>query len=47
MLMVTPWTVPNFDVERDLEALLALETERMTPDGLVLTESRFLIVAEK
>lgn len=47
MLTLTPWVVPEFDLERDLEALLALEADCATEDGLVLTESRFLIVAEK
>jgi SAM-dependent methyltransferase len=47
MLLVTPWTIPDFDVERDLEALLALEADCSTDDGLVMTWSRFLIVAEK
>jgi len=47
MLLVTPWTIPDFDVERDLEALLALEAECSTEDGLVMTWSRFLLVAEK
>jgi SAM-dependent methyltransferase len=47
MLLITPWTIPDFDVERDLEALLALEAECSTEDGLVLTWSRFLLVAEK
>ncbi len=42
-----PWTIPEFDLERDLEALLELEVERQTDDGVVLTESRFLIIAEK
>ncbi len=47
MLGVTPWTIPEFTLERDGEALLALEAECLTDDGLVLTESRFVIVAEK
>ena len=47
MLAVAPWTVPDFDLERDLGALLALEAECQMEDGLVLTESRFLVVAEK
>jgi SAM-dependent methyltransferase len=46
-LAIMPWRVPDFDLERDLDALLALEAERTTPAGLVLTDSRFLIVAEK
>ncbi|OGO50977.1 MAG: hypothetical protein A2148_03065 [Chloroflexi bacterium RBG_16_68_14] len=46
LLGVAPW-VPDFSLERDGEALLALEAECLTGDGLVLTESRFVIVAEK
>lgn len=47
MLLVTPWTIPDFDVERDLDALLTLEAKHSTGDGLVMTWSRFLLVAEK
>lgn len=47
MLTLTPWAIPEFDVERGIDALLALETDLKTDDGLVLTESRFLLVAEK
>ena len=47
MLLVTPWTIPDFDVERDLDALLALEADCRTDDGLAMTWSRFLLVAEK
>ena len=47
MLTVAPWTIPEFDLDRDLEALLEIESDCQTGDGLVLTESRFLIVAEK
>ncbi|MEX2159666.1 MAG: methyltransferase domain-containing protein [Dehalococcoidia bacterium] len=47
MLLITPWEIPDFDIERDLEALLALEADCSTDDGLVMTWSRFLIVARK
>ncbi len=47
MLLITPWTIPDFDIDRDLDALLALEAECSTEDGLVMTWSRFLLVAEK
>jgi SAM-dependent methyltransferase len=48
MLCITPWTVPGFDpLGRDLEALLALERDLATEDGLVLTDARFLIEARK
>jgi SAM-dependent methyltransferase len=47
MLLVAPWTIPDFTVERDLDALLALEERCTTADGLVMTWSRFLLIAEK
>lgn len=47
LLCVTPWNIPGFDVERDLDALLAVEADYSTGEGLVLTESRYLLVAEK
>ena len=47
MLLLTPWTIPDFDVERDIDLLLALEADCSTDDGLVMTFSRFLLVAEK
>jgi SAM-dependent methyltransferase len=47
MLAVTPWTVPGLDPEGDIDSLLSLDAECHTKDGLVLTESRFLLVAEK
>jgi SAM-dependent methyltransferase len=47
MLLVAPWDIPGFDPEADIEALLALEDACGTADGVVLTESRFLIEARK
>ena len=48
MLCITPWTIPDFEpLGSDLEALLALERELTTTDGLVLTDARFLIEARK
>jgi hypothetical protein len=47
MLAVTPWTIPGFSLDRDIDALLALEEECRTENGLELTESRFLLIAEK
>jgi len=47
MLLVTPWTIPDFDVERDLDALLAFESEQLAEDGVVVTECRYLIRARK
>ncbi|HEY7295147.1 MAG TPA: class I SAM-dependent methyltransferase [Dehalococcoidia bacterium] len=47
LLSVMPWVVPDFALDRDLDALLALEGACLTEDGLVLTESRFIVVAEK
>ncbi len=48
LLCVSPWTIPDFDpLERDLAPLLRAEDRLTTPDGLVLTESRFIIEARK
>jgi SAM-dependent methyltransferase len=47
LLGITPWTIPDFSVERDLEALLAFEGDRLTEDGIVVTECRFLLTALK
>src|SRR3989449_4259593 len=47
LLAISPWSFPGFSPEHDLDALLALESECLTEDGLVLTESSFLIIAEK
>lgn len=47
MMLVSPFTVPDFDPERQVDALLALADECGIPDGIVLTESRFILVAKK
>ena len=47
MLTAVPWAVPGFDLERDLDALLALERTCTRDEGLVLTQSHFLIEAVK
>jgi SAM-dependent methyltransferase len=49
MLCVTEsWTIPNFDpLGDDLEALLQLEQELTTRDGLVLSDGAFVIEAKK
>jgi len=47
MLCVAPWEIPDFHVERDLDALLAFESDCATSEGLVVTECRYLIDARK
>jgi SAM-dependent methyltransferase len=47
MLLVTPWTIPEFDPDADLEALLLAEAALSTPDGIVLDEGRYLLSARK
>ncbi len=47
MLTALPWEVPDFDVPRDIEALVALEKTLRRPEGIVLTEGRYLIEAYK
>lgn len=46
LLQAAPWTVPDFDLDRDLDALLALE-RNAGGDGIVLTEGRYIIEASK
>ena len=47
LLTAAPWTIPDFDVERDLDALLALEHALTHERGIVLTETRYIIEAHK
>jgi SAM-dependent methyltransferase len=47
MLAVTPWTIPDFSLERDIDSLVSLDEECHTANGLELTESRFLVIADK
>ena len=48
MLCVAPWEIPGFSpLERDLDALVTLERELEGPDGLTLTESRFILEAQR
>jgi len=48
MLCVTPWTVPHFDpLGGDLDSLLDIDRELGTDDGIMLTDSLYLIEAHK
>lgn len=47
LLTALPWEVPDFDVARDIEALVALEKALRRPEGIVLTEGRYIIEARK
>jgi hypothetical protein len=48
MLCIAPWTIPDFDpLDGDLEALLELERELTTKDGLVLSDGAYVIEARK
>jgi SAM-dependent methyltransferase len=46
-LLLTPWTIRGFDVERDADALLAVEQELGTAEGIVLSEGLYLLEAVK
>jgi SAM-dependent methyltransferase len=46
MLVLAPWEIEDFDPVREVDQLIALEDACRTPDGIVLTEQRYLIVAE-
>ena len=47
MLAVTPWTIPDLCMEKDIDALVCMDQEYHTSNGLEPTLSRFLIVADK
>ncbi|HWM52230.1 MAG TPA: class I SAM-dependent methyltransferase [Thermoplasmata archaeon] len=48
LLCISPWTIPDFDpLGRDLASLRRVEDRLMTPNGVALTESRFIIEARK
>jgi SAM-dependent methyltransferase len=47
ILTVTPWTVPGFDIKKDVEALVRLEKELMDREGIILTHARFMIEVQK
>ncbi|MGH2454363.1 MAG: class I SAM-dependent methyltransferase [bacterium] len=47
LLTALPWEVPDFDVSQDIEALMALERALRRPEGIVLTEGRYLIEGYK
>ena len=47
MMLVAPWSFPKFDPAADIDALLSIEGELATPDGIAVTEVRYLIIAHK
>lgn len=47
MLLLTPWLLPRFDPERQIDTLLAIEDALGTDDGIVVTERRYLLIADK
>ena len=47
LLVAAPWTVPDFDLEADLEALLEVERTLTRPEGIVLTDRRYVLEARK
>lgn len=47
VLLVAPWEIPGFDPEREIDALLAVEDALGGEHGIVITDRRYLIVAEK
>ncbi|MCC6387094.1 MAG: class I SAM-dependent methyltransferase [Dehalococcoidia bacterium] len=44
-LAVSPWEIPGFDIDRDIDALIAIEARHGGADGIVLTEGRYLLEA--
>lgn len=46
-VLANTMTIPDFDVERDEQALHQIETSLMATDGIPTTASRFLLIATK
>jgi hypothetical protein len=46
-LVAAPWTIPDFDVEADLDALLDVEAKLGRAEGIVLRDQRYLVEACK
>lgn len=44
-LVAAPWTIPDFDVEADLDALLEAERRLGRAEGIVLSDRRYIIEA--
>ena len=48
MLCIAPWEIPDFDpLGSDLDALIRLEREVTTQDGLMLTDGSFILEARR
>jgi SAM-dependent methyltransferase len=46
-LVAAPWTVPDFDLDADMDALLELERTVRRREGIVLTDRRYVLEAHK
>jgi len=47
LLLVAPWEIDGFDPIAEIDDLLRLEDAHASPEGIALTEARYLIVAHK
>jgi hypothetical protein len=47
MLVAAPWTVPDFNLEADFEALLEVERKYTRAEGIVLTDRRYILEARQ
>jgi SAM-dependent methyltransferase len=47
LFLVAPWMVPGFDLEADLEALIAVDRDLRGPHGIALSYRRYLLEARK
>ena len=47
MIMLTPHTFPEFDPVRDIDAVLDFEAKQRTEEGIVMTETHYVIRARR
>jgi len=47
LLLIAPWEIEGFDPVAEIDSLLRLEDAHARPEGIALTEARYLIAARK
>ncbi len=46
-MTAAPWSFPGFELDADLDPLLEFERTRRRPEGLILTDRRYMLEAHK
>jgi SAM-dependent methyltransferase len=46
-MALAPWSFPDFELEADLDGLLEFEHNRRKPEGVILTDTRYMLEARQ